>query len=436
MSARWPGMSRPRSVSRAESAGVDGSAARSARSSVSASSGPNGGVPAGQRGSSRRTASAMPGPRVERLDRRVRPERHDRAGRGERRPRCSRRPRRARPTAGGPCSASEPEVDRLDAGRDPGRRERGRDRPGGGSGRARCAASAGRPAAVGVEDVERGADRGVADRVDLRGDAGRAAARVASSASSSGGVIQTPRRCSGGSGGVRLGLDVLEQGRGPRPERAVGEASSASRPGPGPSGRRRARRRCAGRARSRCRGRRRARRHGRGPAAGPVSARCARPGTSRSGPGRGRAPPGSWQATTPSETRSCPTVSMSASRSAWAGRRDVDRDEARGRLVQDALGRPVGRRAGSTPPDGSSRRGRDVRPSAGRRGWPSSAWWSCAQSDDPAARRDRLEVVGRRPAAPSVGVPAVALEPGVGVRERRVRGRDRRHAVLERRDRR
>ena len=56
--------------------------------------------------------------------------------------------------------------------------------------------------------------------------------------------------------------------------------------------------------------------------------------------------------------------------------------------------------------------------------------------DDPAAGGDRLDVVGRRPASPSVGVPAVPVDPRVGVRERRVRRPDRRHPVGERRDRR
>ena len=59
-SARWPTVSRPRSRSPAVTAGST-HAARNARSIESASSGPKAGVPAGQLGSSRRTASAMPG---------------------------------------------------------------------------------------------------------------------------------------------------------------------------------------------------------------------------------------------------------------------------------------------------------------------------------------------------------------------------------------
>ncbi len=48
-------------------------------------------------------------------------------------------------------------------------------------------------------------------------------------------------------------------------------------------------------------------------------------------------------------------------------------------------------------------------------------------------RRDRLEVVGRRPAAPAVDVPAVTFEPGVGIGQRDVGGPDELEAVGERR---
>ena len=40
------------------------------------------------------------------------------------------------------------------------------------------------------------------------------------------------------------------------------------------------------------------------------------------------------------------------------------------------------------------------------------------------ARGDRLDVVGRWPAAPAIHVPAVTLEPGVRIARRRVRGAD------------
>ena len=49
----------------------------------------------------------------------------------------------------------------------------------------------------------------------------------------------------------------------------------------------------------------------------------------------------------------------------------------------------------------------------------------------PATRRHPLEVSGGRPATPSVGAPAVPVEPGIGVRERGVRVGDLRHAGLE-----
>ena len=49
------------------------------------------------------------------------------------------------------------------------------------------------------------------------------------------------------------------------------------------------------------------------------------------------------------------------------------------------------------------------------------------------ARRDRLKIVGCRPAAPAIDVPAVTLEPGAGVAGGRVRGADAGQAVVERR---
>ena len=134
--------------------------------------GPNGGVPAGQRGSSRRTASAMPGPRVERLDRRVGPEREDRAGPRERRPRVARRSARS-PHSRRASSASEPQVDRLDARPRSRARRTGRGRPDRRAGRARRRGISGTSARRSARGVERGPDRGVADGVDLRRDPGR-----------------------------------------------------------------------------------------------------------------------------------------------------------------------------------------------------------------------------------------------------------------------
>ena len=78
-------------------------------------------------------------PRVDRLDRRVRPEREHRAGVGERPPRVA---VRLGPVAPQPARGRGvgPEVDRLDRGRDPGPREPRRGRPDGAAGRARAAA--------------------------------------------------------------------------------------------------------------------------------------------------------------------------------------------------------------------------------------------------------------------------------------------------------
>jgi len=62
-------------------------AARNARSSDSASPGPNGGAPDGQLGSARVHGHRQARPRIDRLDRRVGPEGDDRAALDERPPR-------------------------------------------------------------------------------------------------------------------------------------------------------------------------------------------------------------------------------------------------------------------------------------------------------------------------------------------------------------
>ena len=97
-------------------------AARSACSSVSASSGPNGALPGRPRPVDAGHGHRQARPRVDRLDRRVGPEREDRAGVEQRPPRVAVRlgpvaPQRPRGRGVGP------EVDRLDRGRDPGPRE-------------------------------------------------------------------------------------------------------------------------------------------------------------------------------------------------------------------------------------------------------------------------------------------------------------------------
>ena len=98
--------------------------------------GPKGGVPAGQRGILATDRERDPGPRIERLDRRVRPEREDRPGRGDRRPGVAVRSARS-PHSRRACGASDAQVRRLDAGHDPGGGEASDDRPGPGAGRAR-----------------------------------------------------------------------------------------------------------------------------------------------------------------------------------------------------------------------------------------------------------------------------------------------------------
>ena len=120
-------------------------------------------------------------------DRSARPARRSRT-RGRRRsaratPTCSRSARRGRPTAGAPAAASDPTWTGWTLAAIAGRARTGRDRPGASEldvlepRHQRDAAPA-----VGVEHVERGPDRGVADRVDLRRDPGRGGPRRRASA--------------------------------------------------------------------------------------------------------------------------------------------------------------------------------------------------------------------------------------------------------------
>ena len=169
-SARWPTVSRPRSVPAAETAGST-HAARSARSSDSASCGPYGGVPPASAASSRRTASAMPGHGSNGSTGASVPNAHDGARRRDRRPRVAVRLGPIAPQL--PCLGGiGAEVDRLDAGRDRRPRRSCRDRPDRAAGRARAAASAGTRGGRRSEHLERGPDRRVPDGVDLRRDPG------------------------------------------------------------------------------------------------------------------------------------------------------------------------------------------------------------------------------------------------------------------------
>ena len=100
----------------------------------------------------------------------------------------------------------------------------------------------------------------------------------------------------------------------------------------------------------------------------------------------------------------------------------------RGRLVQHALRRPVGRAT-----DHAARRvaGTEVGRGERRVAGPQGVVVVRPQRGTPAGC-DGLELVGGRPAAPSIAVPAVALEPGVG-REGLVRGAEPSQPIVERR---
>ena len=169
-SARWPGMSRPRSVSRARARGTDALGPQRpverellGRPEGRCADRPARILPTDGQGEAR--------PRVERLDRRIRPEREDRAGRRERRPRIAVGLGAGAPQPSG-RDGIRAEMARLDARHDPVRREspaigRGHelhvfDPRHQGQGRSRAA-----------QRVQRRADGGIADRVDLRGDPGR-----------------------------------------------------------------------------------------------------------------------------------------------------------------------------------------------------------------------------------------------------------------------
>ena len=220
------------------------------------------------------------------------------------------------------------------------------------------------------EDVERGPDRGVADARGSGSRCRRPPRAATSSRSSSGSVIQTPRRRSGGERPVGLGLDVVEQRRRPRPERAIGEALLPADPGPAVAGRRRGRAAAEPALDRGRRGRRRAARRGPGPAAARARTGGRRPGTTSRGPGPGRAPPGSWHGDDAEREQLAARPRRSPPSSSSArDRRDVTRDEPGGGLVQDALGRAVG----VAPDDAAGRVGRRrVEPgrSRARRGWP------------------------------------------------------------------
>ena len=104
-------------------------------------------------------------------------------------------------------------------------------------------------------------------------------------------------------------------------------------------------------------------------------------------------------------------------------------------FVADSSRTPSGSSSGPrrmTPPAGSGvDRSMPAMASAARLA--RSAWWSCAHSATgrPGATRSRSAAVGQPP--PAVRVPAVALEPGRGVRDRFVSAPDPGEAVVDRR---
>ena len=198
---------------------------------------------------------------------------------------------------------------------------------------------------------------------------------------------------------VRLGLDVLEQRRGPRAERAVGEAASASRPGPGRRVRRRAARRCAG-PRSIAVVQRRRRACEAWTRSGQPS-RIGQPRVRRRTTGRGRVratrPPGSWTATTPSASSSRPTVDQ-------PGLERRPRPAAgRGSMTSRAAASwrtPSGAPSASrrmTPPGGSGVVAVDAGRRAARPGWPAARGGRAPRARTRRPGRDRAR--GRRRSA-------------------------------------
>ena len=318
---------------------------RSARSSVSASSGANGGVPAGQRASSRRTASASPGHGSNGSTGASVPNAMTAPVVGDAPPRVAVAPRRGRPTAGGPgrrrCRGGP-------AGR---RRDPGRGEPGAivgmehldvlDPGHERLAGGAGR------QDVQGDPDRRVADGVDLRRDpAGRGPRDPLAQAVAVGHPDAAPALGRRAAGRARARCPRAAPPSATRATRR--RSTSASRPAPSPSGSAprivaaaEAARRCAVATRVVAHARR-----GRGAAGRPRRRGARRPGSPRSRSGSGASRPGRGRRRRRARASSRPTATIGRCEVVRRRRRDVDRDEPGRRLVQDALGRPVARRGG------------------------------------------------------------------------------------------
>ena len=142
----------------------------------------------------------------------------------------------------------------------------------------------------------------------------------------------------------------------------------------------------------------------------PVSARRAYAGNAEPGPGRARAPPGSWHGDDAERRRVLRRpLDERGSRSLGGRGRRRGRDQAGRGLVQDALGSPSAARR-MIAAGGSGVAGVDARPRERRLARPDRVVVVRPEGDAAPGRR-RFEVGGGRPAAPAVGVPALALEP-------------------------
>ena len=416
-SARWPtveaaaiGLAAPRRPDRRtrRAAPGRGSAPRPARTAASrpASAGPRGGPPARcpGHGSNGSTGASVPNAMTAPV-------------RASERPGVAVAPRRGRPTARRACGRVRAEVDRLDARGDARRRE---PRP------------VGRVEQLDVLDArherQRRAGRAPGRRARpgrrrrrSRGSASRSRPRrpvAASSASSLGLGHPDAAPPLGRERPVRLRLDVA---RGGPPSASPSDPSAKqllpADPGPAVGVVAERRRRCGARASiaaSSASSRRQA--WTRSGQAARVGEARDRPGTDqvRSGIRRERARD-RGTATTPSATQLAADGARSPPRgppASAAGRWTVTSRAAAS--CRTPSGSPSASRR-MMPPGGSGVAAVDARRPRARRGSPSRAWWSCAQSATRRPGRDPLEVVGRRPATPAVRVPAVALEPRVRV---------------------
>ena len=379
-----------------------------------AAPGPSGGGPGRPRRRGAGHGAGDAGPRVERLDRarrsrtrRPRP-RASRAASGKARRSARSAPTGAapsrRPSGGGPAAPT-----RRCRARRTGRCRRRRP-----AARARRGASAAsrRPSAPRASSAARTAASPIPwICVAMPSDA---AARRLVAPGASGVVSQTPCPSLGGAGSPGDALHRLEQGGGPRAERAVGERLEPAEAQAVRAGRARAAARCAAPA---------------SPAASSCSARMLAWTRSPRSPAAASAPVGLERAAEIVARGQAARVvdGDDAQRDelpgARAGRRPRSlgrrrrRDERRRRGASPTRG---GRRSGCpassrriTPPCGSERRS-SIPASARARALTSSAWWSWAQSATrrPGAARSRSAAVGQRPSV-SGSQPPPSIQPSL-----------------------